>query len=97
MTKKKKSAKVFFPDIPTQIDKEWQDMPEFKHKDLEPKFQLIVSFKNKEDRDKFAELIGQKITNKTQSLWYPKAKIKKYINKRYISKKHKDEKNSKSE
>ena len=42
--------------------KEWQDMPEFEMKDLSSFRKIVVHFRNQEDIDKFAELIGQKIT-----------------------------------
>jgi len=50
--------------------KEWQDMPEFEMEDLSSFRKIVVHFRNQEDIDKFAELIGQKIT-KAPSLWYP--------------------------
>tara|TARA_B110000285_G_C14835945_1_gene473081 strand:+ start:250 stop:477 length:228 start_codon:yes stop_codon:yes gene_type:complete len=50
---------------------EWIGMPEFSQEDLMPKNQLIVSFANDEDRKIFAELICQKITDKTKSVWFP--------------------------
>jgi hypothetical protein len=33
--------------------------------------QLTIRFKSQEDIDEFAKLIGQKITDKTKSIWYP--------------------------
>jgi len=56
--------------------KEWQDMPEFEMEDLS-------HFRNQEDIDKFAELIGQKIT-KAPSIWYPEWKKRRYADKRYV-------------
>jgi hypothetical protein len=63
--------------------KEWQDMPEFSLQDKEPYKQVIVSFRSEKDMEEFAKLVGQKITDRTQSLWFPKATIEQYINKRY--------------
>ena len=51
--------------------KDWEGMPEYEHKDLQPKFQLIVSFETAGDLQDFARLVDQKITRKTQSIWYP--------------------------
>ena len=45
-------------------EKEWQSMPEFVMGNTEP-------FQSQEDVKQFAELIGQTITSKTASLWYP--------------------------
>jgi hypothetical protein len=63
---------------------EWKNMPEFIQNDLEPFQSVIVHFENKKDLDKFSELVDQKITYKTKSIWYPKAEIADNINKRYI-------------
>jgi len=62
---------------------EWGGMPEFKQEDKTPQKQIIVSFKNEKDMQLFSELIGQKLTNKTKSIWYPKVEIEKYMDKRY--------------
>jgi len=44
---------------------------------------IVVHFRNQEDIDKFAELIGQKIT-KAPSLWYPEWEKRRYADKRYV-------------
>ena len=62
---------------------EWTDMPEFNQKDLTPKRQVIVSFKNEDDVKSFAKLINQKITDKTKSLWFPEVKDAKQFDKVY--------------
>ena len=63
--------------------KEWQDMHEFEMEDLSSFRKIVVHFRNQEDIDKFAELIGQKIT-KAPSLWYPEWKKRRYADKRYV-------------
>ena len=63
--------------------KEWEDMPEFEMEDLSSFRKIVVHFRNQEDIDKFAELIGQKIT-KAPSLWYPEWKKRRYADKRYV-------------
>lgn len=72
-----------FPDFENEIEKEWQDMPEFIQKDKQPIKQLIISFKNFDDYKKFAKLIDQPLTQKTQSVWFPKALIETYADKIY--------------
>ena len=62
---------------------EWQDMPEFEMEDLTSFRKIVVHFRNQEDIDKFAELIGQKIT-KAPSLWYPEWEKRRYADKRYV-------------
>jgi hypothetical protein len=49
----------------------WKDMPEFVQEKQEPYAQMIVRFRNQEDLDEFARLIGQKLTRKTKSIWHP--------------------------
>ena len=38
---------------------------------------IFIHFEDKEDIKEFSELIDQRITSKTQSIWYPKIEIKK--------------------
>ena len=73
---RKRFNEIFWKD-------EWQDMPEFEMEDLSSFRKIIVHFRNQEDIDKFAELIGQKIT-KAPSLWYPEWKKRRYADKRYV-------------
>ena len=49
----------------------WQGMPEFNSTALNYK-QLIINFETMDDYYKFAELVGQKLTDKTRSIWIPK-------------------------
>jgi len=57
---------------PQDISKEWDDagMPECDSEKQEM-LTIKVHFKDETDRDSFAELIGQKITDKTTYLWHP--------------------------
>lgn len=55
----------------TDANAEWVGMPDFSNEDKGPKRQLIVSFKDDVDVKAFGELIGQKITDKTRSIWFP--------------------------
>lgn len=66
-------------------EKEWEGMPEFDNKDLTAHRQLIISFNNDEDIKEFAKIIGQNITEKTKSLWFPKVENTKQFDKRYES------------
>lgn len=50
---------------------EWQDMPEFIQNKKESYSKIIFRFENEEDLQAFAKLIGQKLTNKTKSAWFP--------------------------
>ena len=84
---KEENTNSLFPEFENEIDREWKDMPEFKMEDKTPVKQLIVSFKNFDDYKIFAELINQNLTRKTQSVWFPKAEIETYANKKYTDEK----------
>lgn len=62
---------------------EWKGMPEFVQEDLKPYKSLIVHFESPEGMKRFAELVGQTVTYRTRSLWYPEAEIGRYADKRY--------------
>jgi hypothetical protein len=74
-----------FPEMENEWQKEWKDMPEFEQKDLEPWQSILVQFESQEDREAFANLIGQNMTYKTKSIWYPEAETANNVNKRYKS------------
>jgi hypothetical protein len=53
---------------------EWDGMPEFVQEDLSPHQRIVVSFETKQDVEEFSKLVGQKITYRTQSIWFPQRK-----------------------
>jgi hypothetical protein len=63
------TQKIFEED--QDVFLEWKDMPEFIQTKQEPHAQIIVRFRNQEDLDEFAQMIGQKLTVKTKSIWHP--------------------------
>ena len=72
-----------FDGVEVDAKNEWEGMPEYEHEDKTSCRQLIVHFACEEDLHKFSNLIEQKITEKTKSLWYPEAKIETYADKSY--------------
>lgn len=64
---------------------EWLDMPEFVQEKKESYSKIIVRFNSEEDLQEFAKLIGQKLTNKTKSIWHPKLVRGINSNKRYTN------------
>lgn len=50
---------------------EWRGMPDFNQPDNGAFRQIIVSFDNQEGVAAFAKAIGQDLTAKTKSIWYP--------------------------
>lgn len=61
----------------------WAGMPEYDHEDKTAFRSLRVNFARREDVESFARLIGQTITDKTRSIWYPEAEIGRARDKRY--------------
>lgn len=71
-------------DESTRWWREWRGMPEFTHEDLSPVKTLYVHFESRADLLAFARLVEQPLTTRTRSIWYPKAEIGRYADKRYI-------------
>lgn len=65
------------------IDNEWNGMPEFSIEDKSGVRPIIIHFTDELSRNKFAELLNQKITEKTKSLWYPPQDILPTTDKEY--------------
>lgn len=49
----------------------WVGMPDFEQERQRPFSQVTIRFEDEEAMNSFAELIGQKLTPKTKSLWFP--------------------------
>jgi hypothetical protein len=49
----------------------WQGMPAFRMEPLEPCQKIIISFVRWEDVEAFGKLIGQPVTPRTKSFWFP--------------------------
>lgn len=58
-------------NIEEEWRKEWQDMPEFIIDTNEPFQTVKIHFRSREDRKNFEKLIGRKMTDQTQYVWYP--------------------------
>ena len=50
-----------------------------------PSGQLIVNFADQNDVEEFARVIGQEISEKVKSIWFPEAEIGTYKEKRYVT------------
>lgn len=49
----------------------WKGMPEFEQEEKRPFKKINVCFETEEDFNKFRELIGQSMTVKTKTIWFP--------------------------
>jgi hypothetical protein len=62
----------------------WNEMPEFVMGDESPQRTIRVHFRNNEDVQQFAKLLGQKISDKTKSVWHPAAQNRITSDKHYV-------------
>lgn len=69
------------------VNKEWQDMPEFVQEDLTPYRVINVRFRNDEDVEEFAKLMEQTITPKQKALWFPFAEFRRAAKFQYFDEK----------
>ena len=60
-------------------------MPAYDHADQSPRRSIVVNFRNQDDVDRFAALIEQEISATKKSVWFPKAGIERYAEKRWVS------------
>jgi hypothetical protein len=67
-------------------EEEWRGMPEFVQEDLSPWKSIYVHFEKREDMERFAKVVKQKIGLNTRSIWYPEAEIGTIQTKRYVDK-----------
>lgn len=70
-------------DVPPDWKGKWTGMPEFEQRDESPWQTIPVHVRSRADRAKLAALLGQTITDDTRSLWFPKAEIRRYVDKLY--------------
>lgn len=63
----------------------WTDMPEFVQEKKEDSYaKIIFRFENKSDLNDFSSLIGQKLTNKTKSTWFPFKKHRQDVHEKFF-------------
>ncbi len=60
-----------FDGLGDEKETEWRGMPTFDQPDNGAVRQIIVSFSKQEDVEEFAKLVGQNLTKKTKSIWFP--------------------------
>lgn len=78
------SRQGFF-DMPPDWQKHWREMPVFNQKDLAPYQSIKVNFRSPEDREAFGRLIDRGLTNKTQSIWWPREEIGRMVDKLFLA------------
>jgi hypothetical protein len=72
----------------TEVDRklEWQGMPEYEHRDLEPYHSITIYIDNESQLPELSTILEQKITPDTKSVWYPKQEREEVKGKAYIAK-----------
>ena len=78
------NTKNLFEDLPESWQEEWKGMPEYVQEDLTPRRVLNVRFRNDEDVAAFEALMGQKISLKQKTLWFPFAEPRRASIYRYV-------------
>jgi hypothetical protein len=69
--KEKETQLSVFDQNDEKWKSEWVGMPEFVQQKKEPYAKIIIRFENEKDLQDFATLIGQGLTKKTKSIWFP--------------------------
>lgn len=62
----------------------WKGMPSFEMEKVEPYKKITIRFENEKDYYDFAELIKQKLTIKTKSIWYPYKPHRREVQKKWV-------------
>jgi hypothetical protein len=57
--------------VPLNWEEHWRDMPEFVQEKNGEYSKIILRFACKKDLEDFSQLVGQKLTSKTKSIWFP--------------------------
>ena len=58
-------------EVPALWQEEWIGMPEFTQEKQSPYAKIIIRVECREDLDQLSKLLGQKLTQKTKSAWFP--------------------------
>jgi hypothetical protein len=65
-------------------EEHWQGMPEFVQEDQSPFNEIVIKFRNRKDMENFMNLVDQKFTRLTKSIWFLKLEITSIKDKRYV-------------
>lgn len=58
-------------EVQSDWEEHWVNMPEFIQEKKEPYATIIIRVGNKSDLDALSVALGQKLTDKTKSAWFP--------------------------
>lgn len=71
-------------DDPNDWKKHWVGMPELSQEDLSSFRKIVIHFRSEDDVEAFAALIGQQITPRQPSLWFPEMAHRIASDKRWV-------------
>ena len=69
----KKQGSLF--EVEPDWRSEWWDMPEFTMGDATPQYRITINFMTREDVSDFSNRLGLKLSDKSNSAWFPQQKI----------------------
>ncbi len=79
------TTSVFDFDDLESPETEWRGMPEFNQPANGAFRQIIISFDDQDGVDTFEKLIGQTLTDKTKSVWFPPRERNNVVDIFYVS------------
>ena len=80
-----KKQNSLFEELKEDWQEHWEGMPEFVQQEQDCYVKIIIRFRNEDDLQDFAKKLGQKVNNKTKSIWHPKLTFQDHYSKRYKS------------
>ena len=72
-------------EAPEKWEECWGGMPEFDQRDLTSYQEILVLLSGDVDRRRFAEIADQPISVRTRSIWFPRAEVGRFADKRYAT------------
>lgn len=77
-------GQLSFVDSDEWWKEHWVGMPEFIQEDASPWKSMYIHFRNREDLKEFSEIITQRLTADTPSIWYPEMPKEKRMHMGYV-------------
>ena len=74
-----------FFNLPRDWQEHWREMPVFNAIETPPYQTILVHLRSSEARDIFSELIGQRITKETKTIWFPAKPRRKLKGKQFFT------------
>jgi hypothetical protein len=79
-----KIESLFGMPVGGSTDENWRGMPEFTQEDADG-YSIKVHFRSPKERDQFAQLVNQTITDRTRYIWFPFEPEDSSISEQYVA------------